>query len=186
MRLVPGGRVRLPSGRKKRVGAFLLDERPVTNADWEAFVQATGARRPHWMYRPGFGDLERPVVGVSYGEARAYARWAGKRLPSELEWLRAARGDDQRPYPWGEARPDGALAHFGKGGRGGPAPCDQAQRRSGAGPFGHHDLVGNVWEWCEGGVLKGGFWGSWDPLIDLRRVERPDAEAGGVGFRCAL
>ncbi|PKN58593.1 MAG: hypothetical protein CVU56_04945 [Deltaproteobacteria bacterium HGW-Deltaproteobacteria-14] len=182
---VPTGRVRLGAGRRRRVRGFQLDARPVTNGDWEAFVQATRARRPPWMYRPGFGDPERPVVGVTYDEARAYACWAGKRLPSEAEWVRAARGDDARAFPWGNAAASAARAHFARGARGGPAPTGVDVRPEGRGPWGHADLCGNVWEWCEGGALRGGFWGSAELGIDLRLAERPDIGSGGIGFRCA-
>jgi formylglycine-generating enzyme required for sulfatase activity len=183
---VPKGRVRLANGRKRRVPAFQLDVRPVTNEDWEQFVEATGARRPHWMYKPGFGELSQPVVGITYSEAAAYAHWVGKRLPTELEWLRAARGNDARPYPWGEAYPSPGLTHFGLHKNGAPSHVTQSLRSKGAGPWGHHDLAGNVWEWCRGAILKGGFWGSQDPNIDTRRKEDSNCISGGIGFRCAL
>lgn len=181
---VPGGRVVL-DGRPRRVRSFQLDERPVTNHEYAAFVKATGARRPAWMHKPGFGDPEQPVVGVTWPEALRYARWAGKRLPTEREWLRAARGDDQRRYPWGNAPPEPARAHFNRK-KGAPAPVEDAgDRHAGIAPFGHRDLCGNVWEWCSEGVLRGGFWGAPTVSIDQRLVDKPDRISGGYGFRCA-
>ena len=178
---VPAGRVVLDDGRRRRVRPFQLDRRPVTNAEFRAFIEATRGDAPQWMFRPGFDDPDQPVVGVTYAQARAYARWAGKRLPREREWIRAARGEDDRTYPWGDAGPDLSRAHFGlRSGR--PAP---AGRAAGAAPFGHLDLVGNVWEWCEEGVLRGGFWGAPDVPVTARLAERPDRVAAGIGFRCA-
>lgn len=183
---VPGGRVRLPGGGRGRVGGFLLDLRPVTNEEYRRYAARTGARLPDWTWRPGFDLPEQPVVGVSLDEARRFARWAGKRLPSLREWMRAARADTRLPYPWGEAHPHPPFAHFGRGARGAPAPVEPMDRAAGRGPFGHMDLAGNVWEWTAGGELLGGFWGSSDPRLDLLLEEPPDRLSAGIGFRCAF
>ena len=184
---VPGGIVRLPEGGLRLVSSYLLDIRPVSNADYARFIEATGAERPPWMHRPGFGDPEQPVVGITLGQARRYARWAKKRLPTPVEWLRAGIGRDQRPYPWGESQPNLALAHFGRGKKGAPSPVeDVASRRAGGrGPFGHFDLLGNVWEWCTDGVARGGFWGSETLDIGLNLNAEAQTVSGGIGFRCA-
>jgi len=184
---IPGGLVRLPAGGIRLIGSYQLDVRPVSNADYALFIQATGASRPPWMHRPGFGEPEQPVVGITLVEARRYARWAGKRLPSAAEWVRAGMGTDRRPYPWGEGEPDTGLAHFGRGRSGRPSPVeDVAQRRSGgSGPFGHFDLLGNVWEWCTDGVARGGFWGSEKLTMALGLETEPLTVSGGIGFRCA-
>ena len=82
---VNGGMVRLPSGGWGVVLPFVLDLRPVTNREYLQFIQAKKKRTPEWMHRRGFDDPDQPVVGITYKEARAYARWAGKRLPTEKE-----------------------------------------------------------------------------------------------------
>ncbi|MEZ4265939.1 MAG: SUMF1/EgtB/PvdO family nonheme iron enzyme [Myxococcota bacterium] len=186
MLAVSGGRLFLPGGRRGRIGAFLLDARPVTNAEYRAFVGATGARMPDWTWRSGFDHADQPVVGVSLDEARRYARWAGKRLPTVREWMRAARADRRAPYPWGDAFPQPAFAHYGRGSRGAPSQSDERTRRAGHGPFGHQDLAGNVWEWTDEGLLLGGFWGSEDPRLDSPLAEPPARLSAGIGFRCAV
>lgn len=187
MARVPAGSVRLPDGRRMRVGAFSLDVRPVTNADWLAFAQATGAACPPWMFRPGWDAPEQAVVGVTQREAEAFARWARKRLPSEAEWQRAAGAGT---YPWGERTPDATRAVYartpGKAGeRRHPATPEVGDRPLGAGPFGHRDLCGNTWERLRGGVARGGFWGSSDPRCELRLVLGDEERSAGIGFRCA-
>ncbi len=182
---VPAGRV-VFDGRRVRVRRFDLDCRTVTNREYREFVEATGGRTPDWMYRHGFDDPDQPVVGVTYTEAVQFARWAGKRLPTEREWIRAARGDDDRPYPWGDCPPDAARACFGAARQGVPSiASDPEARPLSAGPFGHHDLAGNVWEWTADGVLCGGFWGAADVRIDTRLREPPHRISAGIGFRCA-
>lgn len=187
MRPVPGGLVRLPGGGLKLVMGYELDVRPVSNADYALFIQATGAERPPWMHRPGFGEPEQPVVGVTLAQAKRYASWAGKRLPSPAEWIRAGTGTDKRPFPWGEAEPHAGFAHFGCGKRGAPSPVEDVERRrsAGGGPFGHFDLLGNVWEWCTDGVARGGFWGSETVEMSLHLSTEAQTVSGGIGFRCA-
>lgn len=187
MKPVPGGIVRLPWGGLRLLIGYHLDVRPVSNADYARFIEATGAPRPPWMHRPGFGDPEQPVVGVTLSEARRYAHWAGKRLPSPAEWVRAGMGSDGRQYPWGDSDPDHGHAHFGRGRQGSPSPVeDVATRRAGGrGPFGHFDLLGNVWEWCTDGVPRGGFWGSKELGFTVDLPTSPDTVSGGIGFRCA-
>lgn len=177
---VRGGRALLPGGVRRRVGGFWLDTHPVTNAEWLAFHQATGAPCPPWMFRPGWEDPTQPVVGVTLAEATAYARWARKRLPRELEWARAT---GLAPYPWGDGTPSAKRAAFGH--KPGTPPEGIGGRPEGAGPFGHHDLVGNIWELSAEGLACGGFRGSDDPKSALRIRLKPDERSAGVGFRCA-
>jgi len=131
-----------------QLAAFELASTPVTNRQYAHFVRATGHAAPaHWMGASPTAPLrDHPVSYVDWHDALAYCNWLGARLPTEAEWERAARGDDQRRYPWGQAAPDPRYACFNR-----PqediGTCAVGGRRRGAGPFGHLDLAGNVWEW---------------------------------------
>lgn len=120
---------------------------PVTNAEYAAFVRATGAPVPAAFGHEYFGAPDQPVVGVGWREAQAYCEWAGGALPTEAQRELAARGFEGRRYPWGGAEPSEARACFAQDwNRGRPAPV--GAHPAGVGPFGAHDLAGNVWEWC--------------------------------------
>lgn len=150
---------------------FYIDRHPVTNAQFMAFVLATRYHPPddhnflrHWLGgAPRPGDENRPVTWVSLEDARAYARWAGKRLPHEWEWQYAAQGLDGRLYPWGSAWDDGAVPAPYTGRDLPPAPRVGEHPR-GASPFGVEDMVGGVWQWTDAyvdghtraAILRGG------------------------------
>ena len=132
--------------------AFYMDETEVTNARYRAFTDATGHRAPfHWENERDLGRLVKPqfpVIYVSWHDAMAYAKWAGKRLPTEAEWEYAARGGrvGQR-YPWGNEISHAQANYSGKGERdrwNWPAPV----KRFPSNDFGLYDMAGNVWEWC--------------------------------------
>jgi len=129
----------------------------------------------HGAYPEGWGN--KPVTWVSLEDARAYAQWAGKRLPHEWEWQYAAQGADGRVYPWGNASPfppascgpscaraAGAYMPVADTGRDEAPPSDVDAHPAGASPFGVMDMVGNVWQWTDeyvdehtrAAVLRGG------------------------------
>jgi formylglycine-generating enzyme required for sulfatase activity len=131
--------------------AFWIDQLEVTNAMYMLCVQAGACtppedwasdRRPSYFNNEEFKDY--PVVHVTWEQAGTYCAWAERRLPTEAEWERAARGDDFRNYPWGDEPPSEAYANFNRlikdTSRVGSYPA-------GASPFGALDMAGNVWEW---------------------------------------
>jgi formylglycine-generating enzyme required for sulfatase activity len=132
--------------------AFAIDKFEATNIDYAAFVKETGYTTfaeengftswfDEWM--PGEND-NHPVVRVTWGDAMAYCEWLGKRLPSEAEWEKAARGTDGREYPWGNEWDPEKLNGKDFGLRGTAAVGSFG---AGASPYGVEDLAGNVWEW---------------------------------------
>jgi len=151
--------------------SLYIDRYPVTNADYKKFLDATHyhPKDDHNFLRdwkngtyPDGWDAK-PVTWVSLEDARAYASWAGKRLPHEWEWQYAAQGSDNRAYPWGNTWDAGAVPTADTGRTLGP-PADVASHPKGASPFGVMDLIGNVWQWTDeyqdehtrSGILRGG------------------------------
>jgi len=134
--------------------AYLLDTHEVTNGQYLECVnakvcrpwKADAAKAMKYGSEKEFRGAKKPVVGVSWDDAKTYCGWRGKRLPTEAEWERAARGDDGRKYPWGNAFPDPKKHGCFQGCQGG-ATAEVGSFPDDAGPFGHHDLAGNVWEW---------------------------------------
>ncbi|MDH4187824.1 MAG: SUMF1/EgtB/PvdO family nonheme iron enzyme, partial [Nitrospira sp.] len=128
--------------------SFYIDKFEVTNGRFAKFVEVI-LSEPPW----GFSDKETPVVysdrpvrWVNWMEAMGYCLWAGKRLPTEAEWEKAARGTDGRIYPWGNDPPTTAHAVYGlKEGADMVAPI--GNRDKGKSPYGAHDLAGNLYEW---------------------------------------
>ena len=138
--------------RRVTLRPYAIDETPVTNAHFEAFLKATNYRpgQPenflkHWVGgQPPAGQADHPVVWVDLDDARAYARWAGKRLPTEEEWQYAAQGGDGREYPWGGGLRTG-VCNLGETGSTTPVKAFP----DGRSPSGVYDLCGNVWQWTE-------------------------------------
>ncbi|MCD2516955.1 formylglycine-generating enzyme family protein [Massilia sp. G4R7] len=138
------------------IAPFHIDRYPVTNAEFKRFLDASGywPEDDHNFLRdwidgaPRAGWDNKPVTWVGLEDARAYAAWAGKRLPREWEWQYAAQGLDGRIYPWGNTwKAEAAPAVFT--GRELPPPADVDAHPAGASPFGVMDLVGNVWQWTD-------------------------------------
>jgi iron(II)-dependent oxidoreductase len=128
--------------------AFEIDRYPVTNAEYKAFVDVKGHRPPpHWQGKDYPSDkANHPVVNVSWLDAKAYADWAGKRLPTEAEWERAARGSDGRLWPWGDDwKEDHCNSEEAGVGDTTPVGIFPKGRRQ---EEGTEDMAGNVWEWC--------------------------------------
>lgn len=157
--------------RHMEMNAFHMDRFPVSNAQFLEFVEAT-AYRPadnHNFLRdwrdgkPRQGWENKPVTWVSIEDARAFASWAGKRLPREWEWQYAAQGTDGRLFPWGDDWNASAVPEFNTG-RFLLPPANVDAHPEGASPFGVEDLVANVWQWTDeyvdehtrAAVLRGG------------------------------
>jgi formylglycine-generating enzyme len=240
MAYIPGGPFLMGSDRggdferpvhRVEVDAFWLDRTLVSNRQFEEFVAETGYRTEAeslgkaWGYRDGRFEAvpglrwrsfatddrrEHPVVLVSWADAAAFADWAGKRLPTEAEWEKAARGGlVGAEYPWGDAIPDGSQCNFARG----PSiiPPTVAPGAFPPNGFGLLDMVGNVWQWCadwfsetnyledaranprgplvgQHRVRRGGSWNVIQPFR-LRCANRgaiePTTAVPNLGFRCA-
>ncbi len=184
---------------------FWIDRFEVTNAEYMAFVEATGHRPPMFADDPAFSRPDQPVTGVSWDDAEAYCRWRGKRLPTELEWEKAARGTDGRLYPWGDGF-GSDLAYLE-----GELPAAVGSHPADVSPYGVYDMAGNVSEWvadmfvagfaCETGFcpvpekireedfrafLRGGHFQGLPHMAKVyeRLFDYPDTVAEFFGFRC--
>ncbi|MHC4547925.1 MAG: formylglycine-generating enzyme family protein [Planctomycetota bacterium] len=194
MQLVPAGTfVYGVNGKEVFLDSFYIDMMPVTNAEYLRFARETGYRPPRYTDDDRLNQANQPVVGISYGDALQYARWAGKDLPTEFQWEKAARGTDGRPYPWGNDPPGASDACFGQDPvEGAPLPVGRALRN--VSPFGVQDMCGNVWEWTssifgkgsEFRVVRGGCYNDSIPFLALyyRLEAHPKDKCEAIGFRC--
>ncbi len=195
----PGGPIHL--------SGFYIDCLPVTVRQFRLYLNLTGVKKSEVWER--FNPMQRadhPVVFVNHDDAKAYAAWAGKRLPTEAEWEKSARGNSQRIYPWGDQSPSTAHAHF----NGQTGTCGVGQHALGKSPYGVEDLSGNVFEWVEDWydkaaydseekndpkgpttgtkrVLKGGSFvhEASAMRISSRGRYKPEERKANHGFRCA-
>ena len=187
---------------------FYLDVNEVTHADYAAFVEASGHEPPrHWLGgKMPEGKSDFPIYNVDWRDASAYCSWAGKRLPTEAEWEKAARGGlEGLDYPWGDDKPSDELALFNT--PDGPGPVGRRKPNG----YGLHDMAGSVAEWCsdwfertyyesspaqnpqgpDSGmykVVRGGSWSSGPRRITVffRNWVRPNTKTPNIGFRCAV
>ena len=189
------------------VSRFLIDKLPLTVARYRKFAAATGRPLPPDPYW-GVHD-EDPVSFVRWDEAKSYCEWAGARLPTEAEREKAARGTDERLFPWGSEPPSPERAVFRR--NWGQQGNDTAGARpSGASPYGLLDAGGNMWEYCEdwyspdyfasspkqdpagpktgrARIVKGGSWDSRPTVLSAssRNFAYTGYREGDFGFRCA-
>jgi len=192
---------------KVYLDSFHIDKYEVTNDQYGKFMAAAGYGAPGYWNHKKFNASKQPVVGVSWHQADAYCLWAGKRLPTEAEWEKAARGPEGRRYPWGESWDSSrANTEHSKIGRTMPV----GSYPEGASLYGAHDMIGNVWEWTASlhrPYPYAGGDGREDPRGSERRVRRggsyadggqkalrstfrsrfePEATRNNLGFRCAM
>ena len=216
--LVPAGSFVMGDGeeaprREVFLDAFYIDRHEVTTARYAKFLAATGSVRPPqaWEALDSSAGADLPVVGVDWNDAAAYCAWAGRRLPTEAEWEKAARGPDERRFPWGDESPSLDRANYVNTS---PEAYGGGLHKVGAhpagrSPYGIHDMAGNASEWtadwyAEGfrstdvrnpkgpqegksRVIRGG--GRFDAgerlLVSRRYYGSPELRAEDVGFRCA-
>ncbi len=186
---------------------YQLARTPVTNRQYKAYVDASGAEAPSY-WRGGqipAGKEDHPVVYISWLEALDFCKWVGLRLPTEAEWEKAARGTDGRLYPWGSELPDEKRCNSGNHERG---TTPVGKYPAGASPYGLLDMVGSVWQWTSSlersypyraddgrenlqvdgrRVLRGGTWRLGPKLVRVahRGSGIPGRRDFARGFRCA-
>ncbi len=175
---------------------YYIDKYEVTNGQYERFCKDTGHRPSRLARWPQFNDARQPVVGIGWADAEGYCAWAGKRLPTEAEWEKAARGVDGRHWPWKEP-PDEKRFN-------GRSQAKYASVRVGSfplsdSPYGVSDMAGNVWEMTSGcwpsqanrqhKTMRGGSF--LNSLAEVRTTVRwatKQEENGAeyLGFRCVM
>jgi eukaryotic-like serine/threonine-protein kinase len=186
---------------KVYLDAFYIDKTEVPQADYNRCVAAGKCQANHKY--DGVTPPRQPVVGVTWDDARSYCSWTGKRLPTEAEWEKAARGTDGRMYPWGNEF-DGKKANYLVEAKTAPV----GSYPSGASPYGALDMAGNAREWVadwyqedyyrqspernpkgpddgEYRVMRGGRWTPYELRVSNRTLQYPPLQYDDLGFRCA-
>jgi formylglycine-generating enzyme len=198
---------------------YYIDKYEVTHGRYAEFVKATGHRTPQnpkypkrtvWHDPLSASLADRPVINVDWHDAETYCRWAGKRLPTEAEWEKAARGTDDRRFPWGNVEPTHKHLNFNQQWQGEKTLMPVGSYEAGKSPFGAYDMAGNVWEWVADWydslyyekspaanpkgpdtgtykVLRSSGWSVETPLVRLftRVKSDPTNRNDSTGFRCA-
>jgi len=193
------------------VSEFWIDKTEVTNEQYGRCVMAGACQASSYAGDERFNGTNQPVVGVSWYNAQDYCEWVGKRLPTEAEWEKAARGTDGRKYPWGNSF-DGSKLKFSGTADGYQYTAPVGSYPEGASPYGALDMAGNVWEWCQDWygadyyasyasspqrdpqgpssgsyrVVRGGSWPDLEGFVRaaLRYWSDPAARGSVLGFRC--
>jgi formylglycine-generating enzyme required for sulfatase activity len=203
------------------IAAFYIDKYEVTNGRYLDFVKATNHRVPQNPKNPTRNLWEgvaipesladRPVVNVDWADAEAYCTWAGRRLPREAEWEKAAKGNNDWRFPWGNVEPTNKHLNFNQKWIGEKTLMPVGSYETGKSPYGVYDMAGNVWEWVndwydakyyekspaknppgpENGtkkVIRGAGWQNETPTFRIfTRVDSdPTIRNESTGFRCAM
>ena len=203
------------------VNNFYIDKFELTNGRYLEFVRATNHRTPQnpknatrnlWQGDTITESLaDRPVINVDWADANAYCQWVSKRLPTEAEWEKAAKGTADRRFPWGNVEPTNKHLNFNQQWIGEKTLMPVGSYEAGKSPFGVYDMAGNVWEWVndwydakyyekspaknptgpETGtkrVLRGSGWQNETPTVRIfTRVDSdPTIRNESTGFRCAM
>jgi len=189
------------------VEAFFIDIYEVTNASFAEFIKAKNRKPPTFWNNTDFNQPQQPVVGITWKEAQSFCKWKNKRLPTEAEWEKAAKGKEIYDYPWGNSLPTEEKLNFDSHtGKTMPVGSYEAGKSS----LGVYDLSGNVAEWVydwhgpeyylfspeknpqgpsEGTykVIRGGNWrnNKDDVKVTFRNATTPKLKSKTVGFRCA-
>ena len=196
MVLVPSGKFLMGDvSRASSLDAFEIDLYPVTNRQYQRFRDETGHPHVPSHWRDGVYPAEKaehPVVNVSIEDCVAYATWAGKRLPTEQEWEKAARGPSGRKFPWGNTFNRQNCNNLEVGYH---DTSEVTEFANGVSQYGVYDLCGNVWEWTstpvrpdnqEARVMRGGSWASPNEGVQAttRGYDRVERRRRDLGFRC--